>query len=1225
MYTLTSTTNLPLKALVGTAFKRFSNETISLLEIALFYRRFDAVSHLLTLTHYTKYAQEKADQFIEFSLLSGSLSHCKNFMKIASKTLDPSYLIMAARISSIAICTDILKELKGNFSNEEILNCKNAAGETLLHIIAKVGQRDLLQVCSKIELINLMKIEKTYLRAINNEHLTPFALAIQAENYDIAGLLYPQYENISEISEEELLVISSPCSILKALTEVTEPATHTSQFAIWKLLLPKLKENLDLIKKLGGDSESRSKRKAASNLLEQNNVDTLSNFFKRGMLSPAFSLMIFRRDILEVATLMEEKFKLKEKIFSSILGTKALRPLMEVFIQLGIGPSNTEEILQLLTKNKSLDDESCLLMMQMIRLFEKNSPESNNNMNTASDEKLKELLMHPYFYMMNRADVTIGTNGTKFSFDEFSCLYKPQNPKSLKQKEQYYNVDFAVLAEYFLKSDWIRSFSLIMLYAQQFDSALLSRIIEKINKEELIQVILNEQPHELSWILETGILKKQNGLVLNLKDKSWYLGETENKIHLNPSTKALSGLLFLITHFPGESVIVKNENEEIINDPQLVFDVVFKYILQEMICVYKDLDKFEKHLIEGGEEEEKAPDAMPMQKKEEEEKKESKKKKKVGSGPKTKSAPRPGLADVKRQIDLVRQLLDGWRKIEEENTSKIGKDLGIFKMQNSIIDVKTVARQLSILLNPENVELEINSGIISLIVNPDEVLNHAQECLSKEMNLPQAVAYLYSGDLIMGFIEIPDTAEKHVMNLRVSFASGESSAPIEYKLQSVDLSSTLRMNRICLNRKLLKPEKREGIVISAEMILNTKKRAEISKTREKANEEFNSEIIIETFNKDTPFKGSDIINDKLNFLDLKLDENSHALLSDIQFHIDPESIKKNLKYIQQLYYNDIHSRMISIAKRELLLLFEDLSSSGRNCGELLKIIPANVTDYPSQVRDIISLAINCIPPTEPYQIVFMTDQEFQEASGKLMPIKERIIDSLHQCTKKLALDISHHQIVILLPTDPSLKSPEKWLIPETFICFPAYRVISAENRCIKKCGQMIRATAPFMRINCIQFIENIAVPLCKILEKGNSKISENQHLRRFTHPLLVLEEFFEFSLVFSSLIKRLISQLDDLQQRYQHDMKTVLINFEISPKKRALTKMDYYPVIDQLIRVTGVKFKSDRMALSMSLEVESLEVSASAIDQLKLEKLPMDATANAEYVVNILLKWILLE
>ncbi len=511
------------------------------LELSIVYHAQALALRLLSDPEYARYAREHADDVLALCLRAGQ---GELFMKLKSeliRSITLQHMYLALEYCSEQFCVALLKELSSNFTPSEVLGYADpASGNTILHQIAKNGLRTVLLFLAESGVFNFCaaanrKEKLEVLRVKNVDQLSPFALAVLADNLDIAGALYVTPASLSELSDAEFSIVTSPSSTTRAFTAFIHPELYSQpERKIWAVLFP----DRDRVLKLFAKAAEVPMRPGCIPVYVPHNVASTSiDYVKRMMDAGAVCMVIqmamFRRDTFEVAGLLEQKFGVREKLCAGLRGENVwLLSLAYVFVRLGLFPAKREEIEPAITRVHFFNDSACLGLMQALELLKRNSATAYEAL---KDESRDSVFISPYRFFRQTGKPADG-----FTFDELDCIL-PLDGRELKAT--YYGLDLAQLAVHFAANQFCDSFTAIVLFAQKFDRDLLNRIMSRMNIEHVLTMFLEGVPERLPWAI--SVFGTEFRLSYDPKTGVIYAGMDETRetaIRLTHST--LAGLIY---------------------------------------------------------------------------------------------------------------------------------------------------------------------------------------------------------------------------------------------------------------------------------------------------------------------------------------------------------------------------------------------------------------------------------------------------------------------------------------------------------------------------------------------------------------------------------------------------------------------------------------------------------------------------------------------------------
>ena len=550
-------------------------DSLTPLEVALIFKAPQLAAELLSVPGYAKYAREHMEMFMDLALRTGNAGLFSKLRELFTQSITLAHMHIALENCSQEFCVSLIKDLKSNFTPSEILEHADPFGNTVLHHVAKNGLRTVLLLLSELGIFDLSpavrKNYRAYLLKKNSDKLSPFVLALQSDNLDLVSLLYVSPENLAELSDTEFKLVTAPSSTTRAFSAFTNPELYSkAERKIWETLFPERERIVKLLQEKTGNLPIRgsTRRAFARKMVAETGIEHVKKLISVGAIGSILHLAMFRRDLFEVAALLEPKFQVIPKLYYGLSGDASTMPLIYVFRRLKIAPRTKEMVEPLMLNKKSCNDLTYLMLMQALEVLRINSADS---FDALRKEPGDSVFLSPCSALCHE------TAKPLFSSDELDLLLPPISASSAVQ---YYGLDLAQLASHFAACLCFKAFATVVLFAQRFDPELMKRIKAKVNVEQLLTMLFEQNPAELPWgIAAFG----EDMLRVSLDPAEKPLDADLESTRIKLTSNTLSGLLFCALYHGDRMIRVLHQN---FSGLQLVQEVFRRAVEQAQKWVY---------------------------------------------------------------------------------------------------------------------------------------------------------------------------------------------------------------------------------------------------------------------------------------------------------------------------------------------------------------------------------------------------------------------------------------------------------------------------------------------------------------------------------------------------------------------------------------------------------------------------------------------------------------
>ena len=557
---------------------------ITLLEAAIYYGAENIFAELLKFHEYRQIAMNKADILAERCLFVGKANMFWIILKTAAKSASPIHLLMGIGQLSSKSTIELIKEIKNNYSGDDILSYKDKNSNTLLHFIARFGKRDLLFVLKEMNIFDFENKEnyQNELKLKNSEKFSPYTEAIKNGNLDIANALFIKPNSIEDYSEEEFNYITNPALTFNAMSNFMNSKVFVEESKLWSMLIPQREKVLSVIDKLSSLSFFvKPKRKNPKKV--NTCISYLASLIEEGYIGSVLGLILFRRDMFYVTNLLESTFKVKETIINSFISNTSLLPLLYVFIKLGFSCPKKEELLPIFQHPKIRNDDTFLFLLQVYGILKRNSPESCQSLKSLPQNSI---FISPYNFFTGKSSMTLGTK-TEVSFEELDCLV-PNPPKV--DSNFFFNFDLAILADSFLKLLCFKSFSTILLFASKYDLNLFKRIVSNVDTNTLYAITFQANPQELPWILY--LIPNKFELLYDYNSENFCSQSDVSKVIAMPDS--IPSILFYGIFYSGTKLALKDKEGDLLKHPTAILKCLLEKTVYKILGIYRETKKPEQ-------------------------------------------------------------------------------------------------------------------------------------------------------------------------------------------------------------------------------------------------------------------------------------------------------------------------------------------------------------------------------------------------------------------------------------------------------------------------------------------------------------------------------------------------------------------------------------------------------------------------------------------------------
>jgi len=1119
-------------------------DNIGFLETSIFYNKPHVTEELLKIPEYHEYAHNNIEKLVNYGLKAGSYKIIKKLAQFNGYEFKISHLHSALEHCNNEDCKDILYSLLSKHPSTEILDFKDERGNTILHLLASYGRKQFLfdLIDSGVFDFRNSAPHRARLLAKNADRLCPYAIAIQNELLDISNALFVNLDSIDELSDEEFNIISSALPTTKALTEFLDEKKYPIEAKLWAILIPNRSAILNLLEKTSKvilyNKRIPMKNPHVKEVIKKESVlQFLINSIKEGKIGEIIKFLIFRKDLLQACKLLSDSFMVKANLFMALAQNSTLLPLAYVLAELGLAPNTNAELFEFFNKNKIKDDNTILFMMQILEIFKYNSEESFQNLENA---KPGSLFIEPYTFFVGKKEMKIGSQ--VFTLEEFACLiqHKKQAPKT-------FGLDLSNIGHDLFVTQHYRSFMAILLYTYQYDQTTFDKIMKERYVEQLVDWVLSEHPEDL--VILHQIMPSKLSITLNPKSLDFYLTEDkETNFRLIDTKNSMPALLYYALFAAQKSVNVENSNS--VND---TIRQIMKYVLFNMMKIYGENRAF-----------------CIKDNADTEEKKEENHMENINYVIEINQTKRALL----NLVDLIKRLYELMNSESKLSHALTKVPANSFKL---LISENELAEILSEMLNPTGLIFHTGSGFMTVSVDSKEILE-TSKVLATGLKKPllEALCLLFTDQYILGIIEHKDQTEKYTYDIHVKFGKESGMVPVKCDIKSFEktkFSAEHIKNSTFLNTKMRiykKPIECYKAVIDLTLSQTQSKLVQIPTEFEKINDDLNREFMLRIFDLLPPMK--------IEVKDLPI----------IQLSLDNESVRKHCDELEKMFYVDISMKLRELCKNEINGLLEKLRYSIKECEFITVPTFINELNIPNMPENIKSILTGKISKSSVINICLQLTNETEKKSIKENPIEIQMIESLHRCLGKIAR-IENAKLCLMLPKDLSMQTPENYLAHEMHPEFYGYRILLSEARAIRKITSMNRQPPPYIRIDMENFIKNIALPI--------SKAAAATKNLRYTHPLLVIEEFFNFSFIFPTIMKKIINQMNEMKQKFGRDISSIVLSFEEGKKESKLLFKEF-PLIDQIIRITDCEIKGYSHVCEIKFQVDNFYNTKGLVDIL---------------------------
>ena len=743
--------------------------------------------------------------------------------------------------------------------------------------------------------------------------------------------------------------------------------------------------------------------------------------------------------------------------------------------------------------------------LYLLQVFDILKRNSADSSQSLKSAPQNSIFISPFNFFTGKSSITIGTK-TEISFEELDCLVP--NPAKA-DTQSYFNLDLAILADSFLKLLCFKSFATILLYAYKYEMNLFKKILANIDVNALFSITFQANPQELPWVLD--IIPNRFDLVFDCAKENFVSQSDNSKVIVMP--RSIASILFYGIFYSGKRLALKDMEGNLFKHPTAIMKSLLENTVYNILGLYKEAKKPVKGTNLRG--------------------------KRIDT-----------YNDTTRKLNDFSKILTEVLDIAKNYKTQLGVVANCKAPDMAIPDYDLANLILSI-LDPSKELIPTTRGLMTINVNTKEILEYIQafaEVFGK--TLTETASMLFTDQFIFGIKELNGIMDKHFLDIKVKFISDTNKPNYSFKILS---TKEEKKSKLMCGKMMSEPNAIFGYAeIEYQINVSGLKLESIAEQLEAMNMVLNREVFLELLKNHIIEAG--------NTTDFLLN-GKHFVPDNFIAKVNFESVRDHYDIIDSMFYTDLRKRLESLCSTEIQTLQNSLAVMKRDCD--LTMNPKKIGLFkdlgvPNSIKDILSLVLRTKFASN-YEIVLRTKEEWT-AQGK--SLSKLIEESLNYCTIE-ENKMDKNEITLLIPENGSLDGSQQWILPETHIEFPALKIYASEASFIRKMIYLMRSPQTPLRIDMKEFVFSIALPLAQVLSSRESKLIP------CNDPLLLIQFFFENSVVFKGIVKRILFETSQLYSLYNYNTKAIAITFAESSEKnkKNKTNLEGYPIIDQLVQI----------------------------------------------------------
>ena len=1203
-----SKSNQYLKPFISPSIFKFSKfpDSVTLLEIALFYKNFNAFHKLLALSQYETYRNRKAEELLDLSIVAGSSMQLLlttleilNTKLTLKKKLDEHYLHLAVQYWEVDSFIKLYETVLQNSSADSIFSFLDNNKNNLYHLIAIYGRRDILLKLSELHYLNFLKIPNQYLSVLNIEDFSPYAMAVASNNYDIAELYYYNYGDSNILLPEEYSIKNRLFIPVKPLAQIILSNIYLLEAQLLIKFFSDSTKLIAMIKSLRDHTKAAFSKKLSLDwryaVDEKHKDGNLLKLLKDIKKSPNELILIKDDTLVSSVNLLLSKNSItkcllwitKKDIIKFILKSKCIPEFLKVLIELKfiLMPSLSEILafyqesrLRKYKKNK-LNENMLLWIMELTKVFAIMPPKTNNSSLKSSKNLINNMLTSPYSILVASQGAFLEQHYEKVEISYLQSFFKNSiNPEEVPTTTQENLVE---MFKSFMSYNFFQAWSLELIYSFYYNKALLELIKNELTmNSDFIILLLQEHPFEIPWIARTGILSGQNQITFTKELNQWTANGIFKDMPLICNEKLsdsvssgivpliaypnlIASLFYLLIYFPGECVVVKKTSDKSLSkDPKRVFEIGITGIFEGLLKLYNN-------------------DVRNTIKKN---------KNSINSGKATNIC---YILSIERIFSLLSISLELLEKIkcEEEKYSKISmmlKQDGLWEEKKPFVDEKEMGKLIIKLLSPPHGKILIGRNglnVMTLKINTDEVINYL---LPLEERIPSCKLYkeiikFYNIALFWSNVELNQVfyGKKNNIKVKVKCVSNPALGLIEYKLihlrewhyahAHVKTSST--------RQKVYGGEIKILFSINISKLIEIKPESSIHNEIADKHKEFEMQLLnafIKIEEEKVFKKSTTMLFEEIRFF-------AKSKQKKLIYSIDLKPLYKNIISTHNILREDTAAKVKEIIIKQHIQMQIDIESYNEIAQAYYSKIPSEVYEYNAKVK-MLFYDLQLIN-FDTYTIIFMEENEFQEKKHEL--INTTIASYFKICKENEENKISQKKEATIYGVISSkyqeINDSMIQLQPATFLNYIGKKMQAIESEFNLNTFLLVNSASINLKINVAQFMENIAVPLNLCIKK-TPNMKAYSYLKTLDSVTLY-KKFCENSTYFKEIVQNVFAGIELLHKRVFREIKLLVVNFNETKSESEISPLPCFPLIDRLINLSKISMDSSEEIFYLTFDL----------------------------------------
>lgn len=1085
---------------------------MTLLEYGIFFGLTRTVNELLKFEGYLCYAKERAEPLAEKALAYGNFDLAKRFLELAGTEMKPRHLLMTLKGCGSAECLEVLAQVSVKVSAEEILACTDKDGNTVLHLVAMLGRRDFLFALQEAKVFDFSHPSPSALVRKNALRCCPFVVAIQNDNIDIANALYVRSKGMDELSDDEFNVITAPTNPTKALSQLRDPKRYPQEAKLWSALYPQREQIIRMFDRLAELAfyERVEPKKRITAREQHKHVHTIEKKEEYETPLKYVEELVKKGNVGQLLSLIV----FRKDVFRTVA-------MMDPVFKPKVG------LYAALMKTRSMAPLAGLFVSLGFAPTTKDEIEELFAKPELLDERTILLMLQILSIIPLSSSQSAGKApadslfaaphdfffgkhfilGTRTEFAPSELLCLLGPPE--EDASHHQNPYGLDLA----------ALALRFFHAMHFRAFMTLFLYAHKHEPAVFAKVVSQLGtndvcamffHEHPECLSLAVTMIPERFEMRYDRVTGSFKDTEGtEIGLSTQRNSATALIYLATNFADRLIKIAGEDTATEKIKQIL-----SYVTYDQLGVYGNARSAKK----------------------------SESKCRVVEL----NSARRGLRIWTEVVQRLREISQGDIKLNS---------VASFSPPHPLISESDLARTVAELLDPTGIVFHTGNGFMTVRVDVQELL---QSVLSSDSPVSE-VSRMFTDKFALAVDEIRDAAEKYIISIKVQFVRQPKEPMLRHKLSAITEQEVpkefLDGCTVAGGKHRLYHGAFQAHRVEVELIANPVGDSTATGDVEKLNAAIYTEIALGLVAKLSP-------------IEMKADD--HQLQQ--VYTIDVESVHKHIGTLEAMFSTDVSSRLDTLVRNEVGTLFNQLQLCEKEYSKLLAVPPLlqdPALAIPAAAKHVLTL----FPHRNNagvFTVSLKSADELKELKEHPSPEKA-VVDSMRFCA-----DPTHHldgacKLSLELPTDMSMQSPERWLLPETHAEFLGLKVFAAEARAVMRLISLTRSVQPYIRIDMEKLLREVAIPISREV----SKLSQTQTNNRYSHPLLVVEEFCDFSALFPAVIKRLVTQLCETGAKFGRETAVLLVSFAEGKKGLPEVPSEGLPLVDRLIRFTDCELRSE--------------------------------------------------